>query len=107
MSAQKLSTYQKVRAGVWATGIGIIVMAGTWYGAGLKEQKQFEEVLHPFPLTYFLDSSSHPPSHLYAFPPQPLLPLHLTPFNPIPPLPTLLPYPIPSEDLTQDNRRRK
>ena len=48
MSAQKLSTYQKVRAGVWATGIGIIVMAGTWYGAGLKEQKQFEEVLTPF-----------------------------------------------------------
>ena len=48
MSAQKLSTYQKVRAGVWATGIGIIVIAGTWYGAGLKEQKQFEEVdLHP------------------------------------------------------------
>lgn len=55
MSAAKFTTYQKVRAGVWATGIGIIIMTGTWYGAGLKEQRQFEEVrvflLHPIPLS--------------------------------------------------------
>lgn len=53
MSAPKLSTYQKVRAGVWATGIGIIIIAGTWYGAGLKEQQQFEEVsIPPNPLLW-------------------------------------------------------
>ena len=53
-----LSTYQKVRAGVWATGIGVIIMAGTWYGAGLKEQRQFEEVW--IPLIHPLAARLHP-----------------------------------------------
>lgn len=72
MSAAKLSTYQKVRAGVWATGIGIIVMAGTWFGAGLKEQRQFEEV-RPSPRCQ--QTPAPPPKIFLLFLPAPYLPL--------------------------------
>jgi hypothetical protein len=50
MSARAAWTRQdKVKAGVWAVGFAAVIMVGSWTGATLKQDKQKEEVSHPFP----------------------------------------------------------
>ncbi|SPO03811.1 uncharacterized protein DNG_06494 [Cephalotrichum gorgonifer] len=43
MAPPNVSRFQKIRGGVWATGMAIIVIAGTWYGAGLRTERDFEQ----------------------------------------------------------------
>ncbi|PKS12094.1 hypothetical protein jhhlp_001391 [Lomentospora prolificans] len=43
MSKPVVTRQQKVRSAVWATGMAIIIIAGTWWGAGLRTNQDYEK----------------------------------------------------------------
>jgi len=52
MSKPVVTSGHKIRSAIRATGVAIIVIAGTWWGAGLRTNQDFEKVwIHTLPLS--------------------------------------------------------